>query len=382
MKNKLLVVHGGGPTAVLNASLYGIIQATKNSELIDEVYGAIGGVGAIFKRHFKNLAVEDYKLERLLSTPATAIGSSRYPLYEDDYIKMATILKQEGFTHCIMSGGNGTMDTCRKLDKACKNDGILVIGVPKTMDNDLMGIDHAPGFPSAANYMVEVTKEIIQDVRSLPIHICIIEAMGRNAGWVTAATSVAKPDFIYLPERPFNEEKFLSDVKAAWDRKQGLVIVVSEGLVDDTGESIVPPIFKTQRAVYYGDVGTYLATLIIKRLGIKARAEKPGLAGRASIALRSEVDIKEAIQVGIKAVEALEKGQSGYMVGLKRISNVPYQVDYPMIDLENFNLSEKTLEDRFINKEGNGINNEYIEWIKPLLNEDENTYYDFLEDIN
>lgn len=378
MKGKLLVVHGGGPTAVLNASLYGIIKGVKKSEIIQEVYGAIGGVGAIFSKRFADLLVDESELERLLNTPATAIGSSRYPLYEDDYKKLAEILSNLGFGYVILSGGNGTMDTCRQLHIACKDKGILVIGVPKTMDNDLLGIDHSPGFSSAAKYIATATAEVIQDVKSLPIHVCIIEAMGRNAGWVTAASGLAHPDLIYLPERAFNEKEFLDTVKKKWDNKKGLVIVVSEGLVDEDKKSIVEPIFQTERAIYYGDVGTYLATLIIKELGIKARAEKPGLIGRCSMRLRSKVDIKEAIEVGEYSIRALEQGKSGYMVGLRRKDCIGYSVEYPLINLETFDLSERIVPDEFITEDGTGVTEKFLEWLRPLVGELDIDFYDFL----
>ncbi len=284
MEGNLLVVHGGGPTAVLNASLYGVIREAQKNPDIKKIYGAIGGSEAILTENFLDMGeLEDEKIELLLQTPGTAIGSSRFPLEQEQYEAMVDILKKNDIKYVLFNGGNGSMDTCGKVSKVCADEGIYVVGIPKTMDNDISIIDHAPGFPSAAKYIATVTKEVGADVKSLPIHVCVIEAMGRNAGWITAASVLARkepgdaPHLVYLPERNFKEEEFLEDVKRLYDELGGVVVVVSEGLRNEKGESIVPPIFKTDRAVYYGDVSAYLAELVIKKLGIKARSEAGAL---------------------------------------------------------------------------------------------------------
>lgn len=213
---------------------------------------------------------------------------------------MGAIFKKHDIRYVLLNGGNGTMDTCGKIYRACKDAGVCVVGIPKTIDNDIAITDHTPGYGSAARYIAETTAEVGVDVKALPIHVCIIEAMGRNAGWITAASALARkkpgdaPHLIYLPERPFKEEEFLEDVKRLYDQLGGVVVVASEGLKKENGEPIVPPIFKSGRSVYYGDVSAYLAELVIKNLGIKARSEKPGLCGRASIALQSSLDRDEA----------------------------------------------------------------------------------------
>ena len=282
----VLVVHGGGPTAVINSSLYGVIEEAKESGRIDKVYGAIGGSEAIFKERFLDLMqFPEEKLKLLLETPATAIGSSRYALEQEDYEAMVGIFKKHDIKYVLLNGGNGTMDTCGKIYEVCKNEGICVVGVPKTVDNDIAITDHTPGFGSAARYIAATTEEVGADIKSLPIHVCVIEAMGRNAGWITAASVLARkkpgdaPHLIYLPERAFNEEEFLEDVKRLYDKLGGVVVVASEGLRGEDGEPIVPPIFKSGRATYYGDVSAYLANLVIQKLGIKARSEKHGICG-------------------------------------------------------------------------------------------------------
>lgn len=374
MEENLLVVHGGGPTAVLNASLYGVIKEAKEMKHITKIYAAIGGTEGILKERFFDLAqVSMEQMEQLLQTPGTAIGSSRFPVEEEDYRNMVEIFKKHHIKYVLFNGGNGSMDTCGKASKACKEEDIYVVGIPKTMDNDIAIIDHAPGFPSAAKYIATITKEIGADVKSLPIHVCIVEAMGRNAGWITAASALARkeegdaPHLIYLPERVFNEEEFLQDVKRLHEKQGGVVVVVSEGLRNANGESIVPPIFKTERAIYYGDVGAYLAELVIKKLGIKARSEKPGLCGRTSMALRSTIDIEEAILVGREAVKAAVQGYSDIMVGIKRIEGETYLIETPYIPIDEVMMHERMIPEEYINDRGNDVTEKFVTWCEPLI---------------
>ncbi len=377
MEGNLLVVHGGGPTAVLNASLYGVIREAQKNPDIKKIYGAIGGSEAILTENFLDMGeLEDEKIELLLQTPGTAIGSSRFPLEQEQYEAMVDILKKNDIKYVLFNGGNGSMDTCGKVSKVCADEGIYVVGIPKTMDNDISIIDHAPGFPSAAKYIATVTKEVGADVKSLPIHVCVIEAMGRNAGWITAASVLARkepgdaPHLVYLPERNFKEEEFLEDVKRLYDELGGVVVVVSEGLRNEKGESIVPPIFKTDRAVYYGDVSAYLAELVIKKLGIKARSEKPGLCGRTSMLLQSKVDREEAVLVGREAVKAAVAWHTGVMVGIRRKGGEEYGIETPLIPIEEVMLNERVMPEDYINERGNDITESFARWCKPLIDGD------------
>ena len=377
MEGNLLVVHGGGPTAVLNASLYGVIREAQKNPDIKKIYGAIGGSEAILTENFLDMGeLEDEKIELLLQTPGTAIGSSRFPLEQEQYEAMVDIQKKNDIKYVLFNGGNGSMDTCGKVSKVCADEGIYVVGIPKTMDNDISIIDHAPGFPSAAKYIATVTKEVGADVKSLPIHVCVIEAMGRNAGWITAASVLARkepgdaPHLVYLPERNFKEEEFLEDVKRLYDELGGVVVVVSEGLRNEKGESIVPPIFKTDRAVYYGDVSAYLAELVIKKLGIKARSEKPGLCGRTSMLLQSKVDREEAVLVGREAVKAAVAGHTGVMVGIRRKGGEEYGIETPLIPIKEVMLNERVMPEDYINERGNDITESFARWCKPLIDGD------------
>ena len=376
MKKDLLIIHGGGPTAVLNASLYGALQEAGQYAEIGRIWGARNGTGGVLREEFIDLGrVSRGSRELLLTTPGSAIGTSRDELTPQDYERMAAILERRGIGYVLFGGGNGTMDTCGKLCRACRalGLGIRLMGIPKTHDNDLMGTDHSPGYGSAARYFAASVKELCADVRGLPIHVVILEASGRNAGWTAAASSLAwdedglGPDLIYLPERPFEEARFLADVQRLRQKKSGIVVVASEGLRNAEGNPIVRPIFTSGRATYFGDVSSHLANLVVERLGCKARNEKPGLLGRASAAMQSEVDRREAVLMGREACRALMRGESGKMAALRRVSTDPYICEPFLVDIDASMLSEKTMPDEFINAEGNGVTPAFAAWCRPLI---------------
>ena len=376
MSDNVLVVHGGGPTAVINSSLYGVLKEAKECGKIGKVYGAMGGSEAILKERFLDLLqFSEEKLKLLLTTPATAIGSSRYALEEADYAAMPAIFEKYNIRYVLLNGGNGTMDTCGRIYHACREAGVKVVGIPKTIDNDIAITDHTPGFGSAARYIAATTPEPGVDVKSLPIHVCVIEAMGRNAGWIAASSALARkkpgdaPHLIYLPEYPFNEEEFLEDVKRLHEEKGGVVVVASEGLKNEKGEPIVPPIFKTDRATYYGDVSAHLANLVVKRLGIKARNEKPGICGRASIAWQSPVDRDEAVLAGREALRAAMRGESGVMIGFIRdeTPDGSYKIHVESIPIEQVMLYERVIPETYVNERKNDVTQEFVDWCRPLI---------------
>lgn len=379
IEKNILIVHGGGPTAVINASLYGaIIEAKKHSELA-HIYAAKNGTGGLLKEdliELKNVSESD--LELLLQTSGSAIGTSRDEIEQEDYDNMSEILVKRNIKYVLFNGGNGTMDTCGKLYKTCLNKGldIKVMGIPKTIDNDISITDHSPGYGSAARYLAQSVKEICADVKGLPIHVVVVEAQGRNAGWITAASALAEdgdgigPDLIYLPERPFEEDKFIDDVRRLLEIKKGIVVVASEGLKDKEGKPIVEPVFRTERAVYFGDVSAHLANLVIKKLGYKARGEKPGLLGRASIGLQSQVDREEAILAGELACKALMQGESGKMVAFRRVSTTPYVMEPFLVEIDEVMMQERIMPDEYINQEGNGVTESFKEWCKPLIGDE------------
>ena len=378
MAGKLLIVHGGGPTAVINCSLYGAVTEAVRSGRVDGVYAANGGMGGLLREDFIRLdTLPESTLAALLTTPGSAIGTSRDAMEALEYARAAEVIGKNGFDFLLCNGGNGTMDTCGKIYEACRGAGtpVLVAGIPKTVDNDLAVTDHAPGFASAARYIAGVTREICADVRGLPIHVSVIEAMGRNAGWITAAAALARqdgdigPDLIYLPERDFDEAAFLRDVERLWARGKGVVAVVSEGLHGPGGKPLVPPIFQTGRSTYFGDISAHLAQLVIKELGIKARSEKPGLMNRSSICWRSPVDCREAEEAGRAAVQAVLSGQTGVMPAIRRLSSEPYETELFLAPIREVMLTERTMPAEYINEAGNGVTEAYCAWLRPLLGE-------------
>ena len=376
MGENILIVHGGGPTSVINASLYGAVKEAKKYKEIEHIYAAKNGTGGLMREELIELEnVPDEKLELLLNTPGSAIGTSRDQIEQAEYDRMIEVLLKKNIKYVLFNGGNGSMDTCGKLYKNCQAKGldIRVMGIPKTHDNDIAITDHSPGYGSIARYMAQSVKEVAADVKGLPIHVVVVEALGRNAGWTTAASALADdgdgvgPDLIYLPERPFDEEKFLDDVKKLLEKKSGIVAVASEGLRDKDGKPIVEPIFQVGRATYFGDVSQHLANLIIKKLGYKARGEKPGLVGRAAAHEQSPVDREEAVLAGKMACEAIMNGESGKMVAFERVSTEPYVMKPFLVDIDKVMMYERTMPDEFINEEGNGVTEAFKEWCKPLI---------------
>lgn len=376
MGDNILIVHGGGPTAVMNASLYGTLKEAKKHPQIHKIYAAKNGIGGLLSGNLIDMSnIPEENLERLLYTPGSAVGTSREHLEPAEYDEMSELLKKKNIGYVLFTGGNGTMDTCGRFYKRClaQKANINVIGIPKTIDNDIAATDHSPGYGSAARYIAQSVKEVCADVKGLPIHVVIIEASGRNAGWITAASALAGdgnglgPDLIYLPERPFEEERFIRDVQKLLRTKTGIVVVVSEGLKDKNKVPIVDPVFEDGRAVYFGDVSSHLANLVIRKLGYKARGEKPGLLGRASVLLQSSVDREEAQMAGEEACRAVINGISGKMVAFRRASVNPYEISPFLVDIDKVMLCERVMPEEYINAEGNGVTEAFTEWCRPLI---------------
>ena len=374
MDNNLIIIHGGGPTAVINVSLCGAIREARACDQVGRIYAAIGGTGGLLRERLRDVTdLPGDVLDALMRSPASAIGTSRDAMEAPEYEAMIPVLQKYGIRYVLMNGGNGTMDTCGKLQKKCEGTDIRVIGIPKTIDNDLAVTDHAPGFASAARYIAGSVAEVCCDVNSLPIHIAVVEAMGRNAGWLAAASALAAdsygagPDLIYLPERNFDEEQFLSDVQKLIDKKGCGVVVASEGLHDADGKPIVEPVFTVGRSTYFGDVSSHLAQLITKKLGYKARSEKPGLLGRASIPWQSVVDREEAEACGRAAVRAAVRGETAKMVAIRRLEGPAYGSETFLADIREVMMTERKMPDAFINEAGNGVTEAFKEWCRPLL---------------
>jgi ATP-dependent phosphofructokinase / diphosphate-dependent phosphofructokinase len=377
MEGNLLVAHGGGPTAVINASLYGIINEARKYPQIKGFYGAKYGIEGVLKEEFIDLGKEPQEnIELLPYTPASAIGSCRRKLNDQDYPVLLKIFRKYNIRYFFYNGGNDSMDTCNKVATLARGAGydMKVIGVPKTIDNDLAYTDHCPGFGSAARYAAISAMELTKEVEGLPIHVIVLEIMGRNAGWLAASTALAKtgevsgPQLIYLPERPFNEDEFLADIKMWHSKVKGVLVAASEGLVDANGNSIADTgIVDGFGHKIPGGVAQALSDKIINKLGIKSRAEKPGLLGRASIPMQSDIDREEAIAVGSYGVKSAIEGKTGSMVAIKRESVNPYRYSLELVGLEKVANVERKFPLEWINERGNGIKQEFIDYCLPLL---------------
>lgn len=384
--SKILFMHGGAPTAVINASLYGAISEARESGKFEKIYASRCGTGGLLKEQLIDLTdVPQDKLELLKTTPGSAIGTGRDHLEDEDYEKMCRICQKYGITHVAMNGGNGTMDATYKFAQKGKKYDIKVCGIPKTMDNDLSGTDHSPGFASAGRYIAGTIREVAQDVKGLPIHVCVVECFGRDAGWITASSVFAReksgdaPHMILLPEVPFDEEKFLTRVKELYEEKGGVVVAASEGLKYADGTPIVEPIFKVGRSVYFGDVSAHLAQLITKKLGIKARSEKPGIIGRASTKWVSDIDRCEAISCGRATVKALLDGKTGVMSAIVRKQDEPYQSDIEIVDITPSVLEAKMMDKKYYTADYD-VTDDFKEYASPLIGDELGSYVTFMED--
>ena len=374
MKGNLLVAQAGGPTCALNATLKGVIEEALPQKEMGEIYGALGGAGGIIDERMVDLGRQPKQfIVRLQGTPGAVLGTSRRPLSEEDFQVMVKVLRKRNIKYLCFNGGNGSMITCLRLHQMLEGE-ISVVGIPKTIDNDIAVTDHSPGFPSAARYMAVTTAEISRDVAAMPIHVSIVEAMGRNVGWIAAASVLARsrsqggPQLVYLPERPFSEAQFLEKIAEKFHRQGGFIVVVSEGLVDEQGKPVAPQlVIPGHKDPYPGDVSVYLANKVWTKLGIKARAEKPGIALRSSATLHSEIDILEAMAVGARAVRAAVSGDAGTMVGIRRVSSEPYRFETMLIPLSEVAGIERCLPDLYINATGDYITDAYIDYCLPLV---------------
>jgi 6-phosphofructokinase 1 len=382
LKGNLIVGQSGGPTAVINSSLCGVIQEALRHDEIQNIYGMVHGILGVLNEDLIDLRRQDPRvIDGLKRTPAAALGSCRYKLSEEDYGKILEVFKRYNIRYFIYIGGNDSMDTAHKVGELAKKEGyeLRCMGVPKTVDNDLAGTDHCPGYGSVARWNAIATRDAGRDTEAIGVvdNVKIIETMGRNTGWITASTALARdsedsaPHLIYLPERVFDREKFLADVDRVYSKLGYCLITVCEGLKDETGEYLVA----SGRAVdvdkfghkQLGGVAAYLCDLIATELKIKARFDKPGTIQRSSTLLASRTDLEEAYMVGAKAVELAVGGISDKMVSLVRESDHPYRCTTSTVDLDYVANAEKKVPDEFINEEGNFVTEEYYKYARPLI---------------
>lgn len=375
MGMNILVAHGGGPTAVINTSLQGVVETARMSGKVDKIYAARFGAEGILKGDLIDLTdVPAEVISRLSHTPASAIGSCRRKLGETDYPTVIEMLKKFKIDAFFYNGGNDSMDTCNKVNELAIREGldIRVIGIPKTMDNDLEVTDHCPGFGSAARYAAVNASELALDESGLPIHVVVMELMGRNAGWVTAAAAMAKritkcEQLVYLPEMLVDEEKMLADIEKAYAKGNGLLVTVSEGICGMDGKPLADTgIVDGFGHVVPGGTAQHISDQIMQKLGLKSRAEKPGLLGRTSIPYVSLTDRQEAYEVGKYAVESALRGESGYMVAIEAVRKPKYESKLFLTPLAQVANAEKKFPLEWI-VDGNQIADEFFEYANPLM---------------
>jgi len=383
IKGNLLYGQSGGPTSVINASAYGVIKkAMAHPDQVEKIYVMKHGIqGALREDLF--LLNDQYKkdIELLKHTPGSAFGSVRYKLedYEQDdhdYQTLLALFKKYNIRYFLYNGGNDSMDTCSKIARYMENQNypVSVIGVPKTIDNDLPYTDHTPGFGSAAKYIANTMAEVAYDMLAYPIgKVTIVEIMGRHAGWLTASSALASvngfgPDLIYMPERPFSIEKFKRDVETIYQEKKNCLIAVSEGIVNELGEFV----FAKGGTDHFGHsqlggVAAKLSELISRELKLPVRSVELSSSQRSASHFQSLRDVNEAIAVGEFAVDLALQEKSNLMVGIQRVSNDPYSVTYNSLDLASCANYEKKLPDTMINQAGNGVTKEFIDYALPLI---------------
>lgn len=378
-----LVAQSGGPTAVINASLAGVIDEALNHECIEEIYGGLNGVLGILNEDLVDLAAESQQTIRgLRYTPASALGTCRYKLKSStDYERVLQVFEAHNIRYFFYIGGNDSQDTADKISKLADEKGydLRVIGIPKTVDNDLVATDHCPGYGSVIKYIATTVREVALDNESMGQGdlVSIVEVMGRSAGWIAAGASLAKrrdmpndpPQIICLPEVPFSPEKFLEDVQKVLKRDGYCVVVVGEGLVDQDGNYVATSSTSTDAFghMQLGGAGEYLRGLVEQNLGVKGRACKLGLAQRAAAHYASQTDNDEAYACGQAAVRAAMDGENDKMVTLIRGDNDPYTFETGLAPLSEVANGVKALPTSWINEDGVSLNFQFMKYALPLI---------------
>jgi len=388
LKGACLFGQSGGPTSVINSSAYGVFKTALESDCITRVLGASYGIKGILNDELFDIGLEDpAELELLLNTPSSALGSCRYKLKDasvddTDYKRILEIFKKYDVRYFFYNGGNDSMDTCNKVSKYMQKVGYEcnVIGVPKTIDNDLAGTDHCPGFGSAAKYIATAVAEASLDAKVYGSGgpIVVFEIMGRNAGWLAASSTLANcigegPDLIYLPEVPFDMDKFLADVDRVRAEKGGCIVAVSEGIQDKDGVFISEygsDLAKTVDAFGHSQMGGLASTLanrIKEHTGAKVRGIEFSLLQRSAAHCASGVDMDEAYRVGQEAVLAAVRGETDKMIALKRADGETYKCDCVAVPLSEAANAERKVPLEWMNEEKNGLNDNFVKYALPLI---------------
>jgi 6-phosphofructokinase len=386
MIRNMLIGQSGGPTVAINASLSGAIKRGMSSDQIGAVYGTKAGIEGILNDNIIPLEpylTSEMDFSLLEHTPAMALGSCRYKLPDlsqdrEVYEKVLSIFHKYNIGYFFYIGGNDSMDTVKKLSAYFQEIGedIKVVGIPKTIDNDLACTDHTPGFGSAAKYVATSMLEITRDSNVYDMEsITIVEIMGRNAGWLTASSVLARlggtsaPHLIYLPEAPFDTEQFVRDFKGFTGKVQNLIIAVSEGIRFADGSYVAEANAKTDvfGHKYLSGVGKVLENIVRERSDCKVRSVELNVLQRCAVHIGAETDIQEASKVGEAAVNFALRGKTGIMAVMNRVSNRPYLIEYGYRDVNEIANVEKKVPREWINKDGNDVTEEMVEYLRPLI---------------
>lgn len=380
----IAVAQSGGPTCAINASLVGVVKQGFKTPSIDAIFGSINGIEGIIKDDLidlKTIIKTNDDMELLRQTPSTILGSCRYKLpdYNEDpdiYEQIKACLEKHRIGAFIYIGGNDSMDTVLKLSaylNKCDSD-IKIIGVPKTIDNDLCITDHTPGFGSAAKYVATSVQEIIRDSSVYSVEsVTIVEVMGRHAGWLTASTCVLRangesaPHLIYLPEGEFSQTKFIEDVRIEMAKHKAVVVAVSEGLEVDGGDyqSGATDNFGHK---YLSGIGKCLERIVASEIGCKVRSIELNVMQRCSSHICSKTDIDEAEQIGSEGLKAALNGDSGKVMVFKRISDMPYMVNIEQVDASQIANKEKYIPKKWLNDRKNNVTDDAVQYFLPLIN--------------
>lgn len=388
LKGACIIGQSGGPSAVINASAYGAISAALANPSITRVLGAENGIQGVLQDRLIDMGKEDPEELKLMKyTPSSALGSCRYKLkkFEDDptdYHRILEIFKKYDVRYFFYNGGNDSMDTCNKISKFMLEQGYecRVMGIPKTIDNDLAGTDHCPGFSSAAKYIATSVMEVYHDARVYDTGmVTIIECMGRHAGWLTAAAALAKfkgngPDLIYVPEVAFDMDKFIASVKAVYEKQKKCIVAVSEGIHDKDGVFITEYANKDATRDSFGHaqlggLAAFLANEVKKATGAKVRGIELSLLQRCAAHCASQTDVEESFMAGQAAVENAVQGITDKMVGFERVvgPDGKYECKIKLFNLDVVANAEKKLPLEWINETHDGINQGFIDYALPLI---------------
>ncbi len=382
LKGRCVFAQSGGPTTVINASIAGGLLEALENESVTGVLCAHHGIKGVLDEDFFDISLEDKaELEALKHTPASAFGSVRYKLKnpaedDTDYRRILDVFKKYDVRYFFYNGGNDSMDTCDKISKYMQKSGydVNVIGIPKTIDNDLCGTDHCPGYGSAAKYIANSIMEINRDASIYPSPlVVVVEIMGRNAGWLTAASKLASvngfgADLIYLPETPFSYEKFLSDVKTVVDAKKYCVVAVSEGIRFENGKYVGEDQSSTD-VFGHSQLGGVCSILKAKAksLGLKCKAVELNILQRCAAHCASDTDIEESFNAGRQAVKKAVDGETDKMIAFRRKPGETYEIEYVAEPLSSAANAEKRIPAEWITADGTNLTDDFVAYALPLI---------------